>query len=81
MIVVDCEICMYYRGGKCTNPHEATYGVRMNVSNVVTCKGHTLYPSRDSIRPIKKIRKVKSIYDFEILKPRTIRIKGYANKA
>lgn len=75
MKLVDCEICMHLRCGKCTNPNEATFGVKMNTHKPVTCKGFTLYPLRESCVPIKKIRKVKGIYDFEMIKTRTIIIR------
>ena len=71
---VGCGICIFYRFGKCTNDREATFNVRVNTTQAVNCNGFRLSLSRDTYKLTKRIRKVKSIYDFERLKPRTIRI-------
>ena len=71
---VGCGICIFYRFGKCTNDREATFNVRVNTTQAVNCNGFRLSLSRDDYKLTKRIRKVKSIYDFERLKPRTTRI-------
>ena len=71
---VSCEICIFNRIGKCTNDREATFNVRVNTTQAVDCSGFGLSLSRDAYKLTKRIRKVKSIYDFERLKPRTTRI-------
>ena len=71
---VSCEICIFHRFGKCTNDREATFNVRVNTTQAVDCNGFRLNLSRFTTERDKRIRKVKSIYDFERLKPRTIRI-------
>ena len=71
---VGCGICIFYRFGKCTNDREATFNVRVNTTQAVDCNGFRLNLSRDAYGTAKKIRKVKSIYDFEILKQKTIRL-------
>ena len=71
---VGCGICIFYRFGKCTNDREATFNVRVNTTQAVNCNGFRLSLSRDAFKLTKRIRKVKSIYDFERLKPRTTRI-------
>ena len=71
---VGCGICIFYRFGKCTNDREATFNVRVNTTQAVNCNGFRLSLSRDAYKLTKRIRKVKSIYDFERLKPRTTRI-------
>ena len=71
---VGCGICIFYRFGKCTNDREATFNVRVNTTLAVDCNGFRLNLSRDAYGTTKKIRKVKSIDDFERLKPRTIKL-------
>ena len=71
---VSCYICIFNRLGKCTNDREATFNVRVNTTQAVNCNGFRLSHSRDVFQLTKRIRKVNSIYDFERLKPRTIRI-------
>ena len=71
---VGCGICIFYRFGKCTNDREATFNVRVNTTQAVDCIGFRLSLSRDAYKLTKRIRKVKNIYDFERLKPRTTRI-------
>ena len=71
---VRCGICIFCRFGKCTNDREVTFNIRVNNTQAVDCKGFRLSLSRDAYKLTKRIRKVKSIYDLEILKPRTIRI-------
>ena len=71
---VSCEICIFHRFGKCTNDREVTVNVRVNNTQAITCNGFRLSLSGDAYKLTKRIRKVKSIYDFERLKPRTIRI-------
>ena len=71
---VGCGICIFYRFGKCTNDREATFNVRVNTTQAVNCNGFRLSLGRDAYKLTKRIRKVKSIYDFERLKPMTIRI-------
>ena len=71
---VGCGICIYYRFGKCTNDREATFNVRVNTTQAVDCSGFRLSLSRDAYKLTKRIRKVKNIYDFERLKPRTIKL-------
>ena len=71
---VSCDICIFCRFGKCTNDREVTFNIRVNNTQTVACKGFRLSLSRDAYKETKRIRKVRSIYDFEILKPRTIRI-------
>ena len=71
---VGCGIFIFYRFGKCTNDREATFNVRVNTTQAVDCSGFRLSLSRDAYKLTKRIRKVKNIYDFERLKPRTIRL-------
>ena len=71
---VGCGICIFYRFGKCTNDREVTFNVRVNNTQAVDCNGFRLSLSRDAHKLTRRIRKVKSIYDFERLKPRTTRI-------
>ena len=71
---VSCEICIFHRFGKCTNDREATCNVRVNTTQAVDCNGFRLSLSRDAYKLTKRIRKVKSIYDFERIKPRTIKL-------
>ena len=71
---VGCGICIFYRFGKCANEGEATFNVRVNTTQAVNCNGFRLSLSRDAYKLTKRIRKVKSIYDFERLKPRTIKL-------
>lgn len=71
---VSCEICIFHRFGKCTNDREATFNVRFNTTQAVDCNGFSLNLSRYTIEPTKRIRKVKSIYDYEIIKPKTLRL-------
>ena len=71
---VGCDICIFCRFGKCTNDREVTFNVRVNKTQAVDCNGIRLNLSRDVYKSTKRIHKVKSIYDFERLKPRTIRI-------
>ena len=71
---VSCEICIFHRFGKCTNDREATFNVRVNTTQAVDCNGFRLNISRFTTERDKRIRKVKSIYDFEILKQKTIRL-------
>lgn len=69
-----CYICIYNRLGKCTNEREATFNVRVNTTQAVNCNGFRLSRSRDVFQLTKRIRKVNSIYDFERIKPRTIKL-------
>ena len=69
-----CGICIFYRFGKCTNDREATFNVRVNTTQAVNCNGFRLSLSRDAFKLTKRIRKVNNIYDFEKIKPRTIKI-------
>ena len=71
---VSCYICIFNRLGKCTNEGEATFNVRVNTTQAVNCNGFRLSLSRDAFKLIKRIRKVNNIYDFEKIKPRTIKI-------
>ena len=71
---VSCEICIFHRLGKCTNDREATFNVRVNTTQAVNCNGFRLSLSRDAFKLTKRIRKVNSIYDFERIKPRTIKL-------
>ncbi len=71
---VSCEICIFHRFGKCTNDREATFNVRVNTTQAVDCNGFRLSRSRDVFQLTKRIRKVNSIYDFERIKPRTIKL-------
>lgn len=71
---INCEICIFNRFGKCTNDREATFNVRVNTTQAVDCNGFSLNLSRYTIEPTKRIRKVKSIYDYEIIKPKTLRL-------
>ena len=71
---VGCGICIFYRFGKCTNDREATFNVRVNTTQAVDCSGFRLSLSRDAYKLTKMIRKVNSIYDFERIKPRTIKL-------
>ena len=71
---VGCGICIYYRFGKCTNDREATFNVRVNTTQAVDCNGFRLNLSRDVYTLNKRIRKVNSIYDFERIKPQTIKL-------
>ena len=71
---VGCGICIFYRFGKCTNDREATFNVRVNTTQAVDCSGFRLSLSRDAYKLTKRIRKIKNIYDFERLKPRTIKL-------
>ena len=71
---VSCYICIFNRLGKCTNEGEATFNVRVNTTQTVDCNGFRLNLSRFTTERNKRIRKVKSIYDFEILKQKTIRL-------
>ena len=71
---VGCGICIFYRFGKCTNDREATFNVRVNTIQAVDCNGFRLNLSRDAYGTTKRIRKVKSIHDFERMKPKTIRL-------
>ena len=71
---VGCGICIFYRFGKCTNDREATFNVRVNNTQAVDCNGFRLSLSRDAYKLTKRIRKVKSIYDSERIKPRTIKL-------
>lgn len=71
---VSCEICIFNRFGKCTNDREATLNVRVNTAQAVNCNGFRLSHSRDVFQLTKRIRKVNSIYDFERLKQRTIKL-------
>lgn len=69
-----CYICIYNRFGICTNDREATFNVRVNTTQAVNCNGFRLSLSRDAYKLTKRIRKVNSIYDFERIKPRTIKL-------
>lgn len=71
---VSCYICIYNRLGKCTNDREATFNVRVNTTQAVNCNGFRLSLSRDAFKLTKRIRKVNIIYDFERIKPRTIKL-------
>ena len=71
---VGCGICIFYRFGKCTNDREATFNVRVNTNQTVNCNGFRLSLSRDVYTLNKRIRKVNSIYDFERIKPQTIKL-------
>lgn len=71
---INCEICIFNRFGKCTNDREATFNVRVNTTKAVDCNGFSLYPSRFTTERNKRIRKVKSIYDYERIKPKTLRL-------
>ncbi len=71
---VICEICIFHRFGKCTNDREATFNVRVNTTQAVDCNGFRLSINRDAFKLTKRIRKVNSIYDFERIKPRTIKL-------
>lgn len=71
---VSCEICIFHRFGKCTNDREATFNVRVNTTQAVDCNGFRLSLSRYAYKLNKRIREVKNIYDFERLKPRTIKL-------
>ena len=71
---VSCYICIFNRLGKCTNEGEATFNVRVNTTQAVNCNGFRLSLSRDAFKFTKRIRKVNSIYDFERIKPRTIKL-------
>ncbi len=71
---VGCDICIFYRFGKCQNEREVTFNVRVNNTQAVDCNGFRLSLSRDAYKLTKRIRKVKSIYDFERIKPRTIKL-------
>ena len=71
---VSCYICIFNTLGKCTNEGEATFNVRVNTTQTVDCNGFRLNLSRFTTERNKRIRKVKSIYDFEILKQKTIRL-------
>lgn len=67
-------ICIFHRFGKCTNDREATFNVRVNTNQAVNCNGFRLSLSRDVYTLNKRIRKVNSIYDFERIKPQTIKL-------
>ena len=69
-----CYICIYNRFGKCTNDREATFNVRVNTTQAVNCNGFRLSINRDAFKLTKRIRKVNSIYDFERIKQRTIKL-------
>ena len=71
---VSCEICIFNRFGKCTNDREVTFNVNVNNTQAFDCNGFRLSLSRDAYKLTKRIRKVKSIYDFERIKPRTIKL-------
>ena len=71
---VSCDICIFCRFGKCTNDREVTFNVRVNNTQAVTCNGFRLSLSGDDYKLTKRVRKVKSIYDFERIKPRTIKL-------
>ena len=71
---VSCYIFIFNRLGKCTNEREATFNVRVNTTQAVNCNGFRLSLSRDAFKLTKRIRKVNSIYDFERIKPRTIKL-------
>ena len=71
---VSCYICIFNRLGKCTNEGEATFNVRVNTTQAVNCNGFRLSLSRDAFKLTKRIRKVNSIYDFERIKLRTIKL-------
>lgn len=71
---VSCEICIFNRFGKCTNEREATFIVRVNTTQAVNCNGFRLSLSRDAYKLTKRIRKVNSIYEFERIKSRTIKL-------
>ena len=71
---VSCEICIFHRFGKCTNDREATFNVRVNTTKAVNCNGFRLSLSRDVYTLNKRIRKVNTIYDFERIKPQTIKL-------
>ena len=71
---VSCYICIFNRLGKCTNEGEATFNVRVNTTQAVNCNGFRFSLSRDAYKLTKRIRKVNSIYDFERIKLRTIKL-------
>lgn len=71
---VGCDICIFCRFGKCTNDREVTFNVRVNTNQAVNCNGFRLSLSRDVYTLNKRIRKVNSIYDFERIKPQTIKL-------
>ena len=71
---VGCDICIFCRFGKCTNDREVTFNVNVNNTQAVDCNGFRLSLSRDAYKLTKRMRKVKSIYDFERIKPRTIKL-------
>ena len=69
-----CDICIFCRFGKCTNDRVVTFNIRVNNTQAVDCKGFRLSLRRAAYKLTKRIRKVKSIYDFERIKPRTIKL-------
>ena len=71
---VGCDICIFNRFCKCTNDREATFNVRVNTTKAVKCNGFRLSLSRDVYTLNKRIRKVNTIYDFERIKPQTIKL-------
>ena len=71
---VSCYICIFNRLGKCTNEGEATFNVRVNTTQAVDCSGFRLSLSRDVYTLNKRMRKVNTIYDFERIKPQTIKL-------
>ena len=71
---VSCKICIFNRFGKCTNEREVTFNIRVNTTQAVNCNGFRLSINRDAFKLTKRIRKVNSIYDFERIKPRTIKL-------
>lgn len=70
-----CMFCIYYINNVCRNKKEATYGVHMDEDVVVSCQGRREL-TREACKKYKHIRVVKSIYDYEMIKPKTVR---YAN--
>lgn len=75
MSKVDCMDCIYFEQGMCVNISQPTYCVRMHIGQNVVCEGFRCCPSRDAFFLEKKIRKVKSIYDFERINVRTLKLK------
>ena len=71
---VSCYICIFNRLGKCTNEGEATFNVRVNTTQAVNCNGFRLSLSRHVYTLNKRMRKVNTIYDFERIKPQTIKL-------
>lgn len=72
-----CTECIWLNSnGKCGNKRSVTYNIYMGIDNEYSCASRQ-YRSREGGVLNKRIRKITSIYDYEIIQTESSR---YANK-